>query len=333
MGLYRSVGRPFFFSLPPEASHSLAGRLLRSPLPWGAIGGAVDSPALRTDLAGILLRNPIGMAAGFDKGCEMLEPLGELGFGYVVGGTLTRNPREGNAKPRIVRIKETRSLVNSMGLPNPGVEVVARRLAKLNKTAPVLVSLADEEATDVAFGLELLQPLVDGFELNVSCPNVSWGRDRDNEEHLKLILATVAPRREKPLFVKLPPFFSDKERDAVLSMARVAVEGGSDGLTCSNGREVEELRLASGKGGMSGGALSEETPRIVAGVREAVGPGVPINACGGITTAEDATACLEAGATTLQVYSSLIYEGPRLLHGLTAGLAGPAASSGRDTRD
>ena len=140
MGLYRSVGRPFFFSLPPEASHGLAGRLLRSPLPWKAIGGAVESPALRTDLAGLLLRNLIGMAAGFDKGCEMLEPLGELGFGYVVGGTLTRSPREGNPKPRIVRIKATNSLVNSMGLPNPGVEAVASRLARLKKTAPVLVS-------------------------------------------------------------------------------------------------------------------------------------------------------------------------------------------------
>jgi dihydroorotate dehydrogenase subfamily 1 len=333
MGLYRSVGRPLFFSLPPEASHGLAGRLLRSPLPWKTIGGAVGSPTLRTDLAGLLLRNPVGMAAGFDKDCRMLTSLGKLGFGYVVGGTLTRGPREGNPKPRIVRIKETGSLVNSMGLPNPGVEAVARRLARLKEAAPVLVSLADEDATDVAFGHSLLQPLVDGFELNASCPNVSWGRDTDNEAHLKLILATIAPQREKPLFVKLPPFFTDKEREAVLALARVAVEGGADGLTCSNSREVQETRFASGKGGMSGGALTGATPRIVAEVREAVGTEVPINACGGIATAEDAMACLEAGATTVQVYSSLIYEGPRLLRSLTAGLAASLAITASDTQD
>lgn len=334
MGLYRSVGRPFFFSLPPEASHGLAGRLLRSPLPWKAIGGAVESPALRTDLAGLLLRNPIGMAAGFDKGCEMLEPLGELGFGYVVGGTLTRSPREGNPKPRIVRIKESRSLVNSMGLPNPGVEAVVRRLARLKKTAPVLASLADEDEADVVFGHSLLQPLVDGFELNVSSPNSPWRHARsDNPSYLRSVLARVIPQREKPLFVKLPPFETLEEREEVLLLARIAVDAGADGLTCSNTRPVEEPRLASGRGGLSGGALSDATPGIVAEVRAAVGEDVPINACGGISTAEQALASLEAGATTVQVYSSLIYEGPRLLRSLTAGLAAAFARSGRDTQD
>lgn len=333
MDLYRSVGRPFFFSLPPEASHGLVRMLLRSPLPWGAIGGAVDTPAIRSDLAGLALRNPIGMAAGFDKGCEILESLGKLGFGYVVGGTLTRRPRRGNPKPRIARISETRSLVNSMGLPNPGVQAAARRLEKLHRTCPVLVSLADEDEADVAFGHSLLQPLVDGFELNASCPNVSWGRDKDNEEHVKSILAALAPQREKALFVKLPPFFTDAEREAVTSLARVAVEGGADGLTCSNSREVEEPRLASGKGGLSGGALSDATPRIVSEVRAAVGKGVPINASGGVSTPEQALACLEAGATTVQVYSSLIYEGPRLLRNLTSGLAASLATAASGTQD
>ena len=334
MDLYRSLGRPFFFSLPPEASHSLVRMLLRSPLPWGAIGGAVDAPAVRSDLAGLPLRNPIGMAAGFDKGCEMLGPFGRLGFGYVVGGTLTRHPRQGNPKPRIVRITRTRSLVNSMGLPNPGVEAAALRLAKLDRTCPVLVSLADEDEADVAFGHSLLQPLADGFELNVSSPNSPWRHARtNNPSYLRSVLDRLVPQRVKPLFVKLPPYWLPDEREEVLLLARIAVDAGADGLTCSNTRPVEEPRLASGKGGLSGGALSDATPRIVSEVRTAVGDGVPINACGGISTAEQALACLEAGATTVQVYSSLIYEGPRLLRSLTAGLAASLASSASGAQD
>ncbi len=103
MGWYSAVGRPLFFALPPETAHRVAGVTLTLPLPWRRIGGAVDDPRLEASLAGIPLRNPIGLAAGFDKTCAHLDALGELGFGYVVGGTVTRTPRVGNARPRIVR--------------------------------------------------------------------------------------------------------------------------------------------------------------------------------------------------------------------------------------
>ena len=119
MGLYRAL-RPLIFAAPPETAHRLAGSLLELPLPWRLIGGAVDDPALRTSLAGIHLRNPLGLAAGFDKRCRVLHSLGRLGFGYVVGGTITSSPREGNPQPRIVRYPPRRAMVNSMGLPNPG---------------------------------------------------------------------------------------------------------------------------------------------------------------------------------------------------------------------
>lgn len=326
MGLYRSVGRPFFFALPPEASHRLAGRLLRSPLPWSSIGGAIDSPALGTNLAGIKLRNPIGMAAGFDKDCRLFGSLGELGFGYIVGGTLTRRPREGNPKPRIVRIEQTRSLVNSMGLPNPGVEVVALRLAKTRKTAPVLVSLADEDVDDLVFCRDTIQPLVDGIELNVSSPNSPWRHDRaDNGGYLTQALAALAPGKGVPIFVKLPPGGDAPE------LARIAADGGADGLTCSNTRPVDEPRLAKGSGGLSGPELLDGTLRAVESIGRATP--LPVNACGGVWTAEDARRCLDAGATTVQLYTALIYEGPRLLRSLTSGLAAAFARSGRGTED
>src|SRR3954451_7959550 len=312
MSWYRAIGRPLFFSLSPESAHAIALRLLGLPLPWSAIGGASTDASLRTTVAGLELPNPIGLAAGFDKGCARLGALGSLGFGFVVGGTVTSAPRAGNAKPRITRYPERGSMTNAMGLPNPGVEAVAERLARRRRRGPAaeLVSLADEAADAVARNLERLHPFVDGFELNVSCPNVSWGRDVDVETHLSDMLSAVRHRGATPLFVKLPPFRTDAERDAVVALACVAIENEADGVVASNTRPVADPRLAAGRGGLSGRAVFADTLRIVSTLREALGADVPISASGGVTDGRDAVACLEAGATTVQIYSALIFEGP-----------------------
>jgi dihydroorotate dehydrogenase len=322
MGWYSAVGRPLFFALPPEAAHRLAGAMLGLPLPWSRIGQAVDEPSLRTTVVGLPLRNPIGLAAGFDKSCAHLNRLAELGFGYVVGGTITRAPRAGNVKPRIVRYPSKGSMANAMGLPNPGAEAAAGALARGRRSIGArLVSVADEALYDALAAFSLLEPHADGVELNASCPNVSWGRDRDNEAHLRLLVTSMRDRSAKPLFVKLPPFTTVVERDVVLALASIAQESGASGLTCSNTRPVHESRLSVGGGGLSGRALWERTPSIVADVRTATGGVLPINACGGISTADDVLACLEAGAATVQVYSALIYGGPGLVGALTDGLA------------
>ena len=333
MGLYRSVGRPLFFSLPPEASHRVAMSLLRLPLPWTMIGGASRDASLAADLCGIRLRNRIGLAAGFDKGCSALGALGALGFGYVVGGSVTRRPRQGNAKPRIVRMPAERALVNSMGLPNPGVEEVARRLSQGSRRgAVVIVSLGDEDIPDVVHNRDVLQPLVAGLELNVSSPNSPWRHDRqDNPGYLRRVLSDLGPGMRVPLFVKLPPYGSAEGRDDVLELARIAAEGGASGLTCSNTRPVDEPRLAKGSGGLSGPELMQDTPRIVEEV--AASTGLPVNACGGIFSAEDVRRCMDAGASTVQVYTGLIYEGPRLPGYLTSGIVSATESGGRDAAD
>lgn len=333
MELYRRLARPLFFALPPEAAHHVALLLLRLPLPWRRIGGVANDPSLEVDLAGIKLANPIGLAAGFDKSCKVLAPLGETGFGYVVGGTVTRRPRPGNPKPRIVRRPRERSIVNAMGLPNAGAEQAARNLRASRRTAPRLVSLADEELADVLANHALLEPLVDGVELNVSCPNVSWGRDRDNEAHLKKLLAELVPAKRRPLFVKLPPFRTPAERDAVMAVAGIAQQGGANGLTCSNTIPVEERRLASGGGGLSGGAVLADTVRIVGEVRAATGGALPINASGGVFTADDALACIEAGAMTVQIYTGMVYRGPQVVGEITGGLAASLRSRGVTLRD
>jgi dihydroorotate dehydrogenase len=323
MGWYSAVGRPLFFALPPESAHRLAGAMLGLPLPWARIGHPTDDPSLRTTVAGLPLRNPIGLAAGFDKRCAHLDALVELGFGYVIGGTITRAPRAGNAKPRIVRYPAKASMANAMGLPNPGAKRAAATLARhAHRAGPRLVSVADEAVEDAVEAFSLLEPHADGVELNASCPNVSWGRDRDNEAHLRELVTAMRARSAKPLFVKLPPFTTGVERDVVLALASIAQESGASGLTCSNTRPVHEARLSVGGGGLSGRALWERTPSIVADVRAATGGAMPINACGGISTADEVLACLEAGAATVQVYSALIYEGPGIVGALTQGLAG-----------
>src|SRR5439155_6653594 len=128
-----------------------------------------------------------------------------------VGGTVTRRPRRGNRKPRIARRQASQSIVNAMGLPNRGAEEAARQLRAGRPAAPVFVSIADEDRSDVVANHELLEPLADAVELNVSCPNVSWGRDRDNEEHLRGLTGELGPRKERPLFVKLPPVRTQAE--------------------------------------------------------------------------------------------------------------------------
>ncbi|MEX2276138.1 MAG: dihydroorotate dehydrogenase 2 [Actinomycetota bacterium] len=313
MGVYRTIARPALFLLPPEASHRLAGAALALPLPWRALGSVPRDDRLGTDLAGIRVPNPIGLAAGFDKNARLIHTLARLGFGYTVAGTFTRRPRSGNPRPRIVRLPDRASLVNAMGLPNPGAAAAAVRLGKRSASGPRLASIADEEVEDAAEVHRLLEPLVDGIELNASCPNVSWGRDRDTEEHLAALVRALAPGKRRPLFVKLPPIGNDVERDAVIALASIAIDAGADGLTCGNTRLVDEPRLCVGRGGLSGAELRADTVSAVAQVRTEIGPDVPIQACGGIASGDDALACLEAGATTVQLYTSFVYQGPAVL--------------------
>jgi dihydroorotate dehydrogenase len=322
-GWYAAVGRPAFFALPPEASHRVATAALALPLPWERIGRAVRDPAIEVDLCGVRLPNPIGLAAGFDKTCRHLDALGRLGFGFVVGGTITRAPRRGNPKPRIVRSPRRGAIVNSMGLPNTGAEAAAAELARARRTAPRFASVADEDVEAASETVELLAPHVEGFELNASSPNAPW---RHDAAHIGTLLAAFRGRTDLPVLLKLPPFTNDDERKPVLDLARAAIDAGAHGLVCANTIPVEEPRLAAGRGGLSGAPLRELTPRIVSDVAAATGRAVPIVACGGISTIEDVRVCLDAGAVAVQLYTGLIYRGPGIVGAITRGLLGHAAS-------
>lgn len=297
--------------------------MLRLPLPWERLGRAVRDPSMEIDLCGVRLANPIGLAAGFDKTCGHLAALGRLGFGFVVGGTITRAPRSGNPKPRIVRSPGRGAIVNSMGMPNPGAEAAAANLARARRTAPRFASVADEDVGPAIETVELLAPHVDGFELNASSPNAPW---RHDAEHMGDLLRAIRGRTELPVLLKLPPFTNDEERSVVLGLARLAIDAGAHGLVCSNTVPVREPRLAAGRGGLSGAPLRELTPRIVSAVAAATGAVVPVVASGGISTTGDVHACLDAGATAVQLYTGLIYRGPGIVGELTRGLPAPRAA-------
>jgi len=315
-GWYWAVAGPAFFALPPEASHRLATAFLGLPLPWERLGGAVEHAPV--DLCGIGLPNPIGLAAGFDKTCRHLDALGRVGFGFVVGGTITRAPRAGNSKPRIVRQTDRRAIVNSMGLPNPGADAAAANLASRPRTAPRLVSVADEAIDDAIRSIELLAPLVDGIELNASSPNAPWRHDR---AHLGALLGAFRARALLATAFGVALITSDEERTTVTTLAREAIDAGASGLVCANTIPVEEPKLAAGRGGLSGGPLTDLTPRIVEHMTSATGAAVPIVASGGIFTPHDLRRCLDAGATAVQLYTGLIYRGPGIVGDLTRALA------------
>ena len=311
MSTYTRLVRPFLFRMPPEYAQWLAERLLVAGPVWRAWTRLEDS-RLNTEVAGIQLPNPIGLAAGYDKDCLMLDRLAGLGFGYLVGGTVTAEPRPGNPRPRIVRRRYEGSLVNAMGFPSGGVETVARNLAR-NSGVELrrLVSVSGLSIDDFAVCYRRLSPLCAGIELNISCPNIENPREFQEPAKFSELLSALRTEKAGPLFVKLPPISDDVGRDDVMRLVDVCLDHGIDGVTVANTRPVEEERLAVGKGGLSGRPLLPDTVRTVSEIRRHAGDELVINGCGGISSGEDALRVLHAGANTLQIYTGFIYGGPR----------------------
>jgi dihydroorotate dehydrogenase len=298
------------FKFPPEQAQRIAeGTLALTPL-WRAYGKTLEvrDPALGRTVAGIHLRNPIGLAAGFDKQCAYLGALGHLGFGYVVGGTVTYHPRPGNARPRLARIPERESLLNSLGFPSEGLQAAVARLRKLrHRPAPVLVSIAALEEGETVESLRQLEPLVEGVELNISSPNTAGLRRFQEPVALRGLLDKLNAARKKPLFVKLPPFVNDRERDLVLSLLNVCIQSGMTGVTAINTIPQESSQLAIGRGGLSGREILPDMLRIIPELRREAGDRLVIHACGGVATGEDAWRALRAGADTVQLYTAFVY--------------------------
>lgn len=309
--------------LPPETAHAAALFALRRRRIWCALAPLlrVDDPRLRTTLAGIPLRNPIGLAAGYDKNAECLPALAALGFGYVTCGTITESPRPGNPKPRLVRHRRDEVLVNSLGFPNKGVDYAARQiksaLPHMGDT-PIIASISGDTPDEIARCHRRLEPLVAAVELNISSPNTRGLRTFQQPAALSNLLATLNHDRRKPLFVKLPrytePTADDPmQKEDVLALAHICVEREANALTVANTLPVKDDSLAIGGGGLSGKPLLTSTLAMIADIHAEVGDGIAINASGGIFSGEDARATINSGADTAQIFTTLIYKRPNIV--------------------
>ena len=319
MGVYTSLLRPLLFTLPPERAQALAEAILGIRPLWKAAGPLlrVKSGRLECHVGGIPLPNPVGLAAGYDKDCRLLDRLARLGFGYIVAGTVVAEPRAGNPRPRLLRDPGAGSLINSLGFPSQGLE---RALGRLERSAgrrvTVLASISGVSIEEFLACYEAIQPAAAGVELNISSPNTEGIAAFQEPAKLEELLAALRPMKHKPLFLKLPPYFDGARRNQVLELVDVATAHSVEGVTAVNTWPREDPRLATGRGGVSGRPLFPHMLRIVEDIRKRAGEGLTINACGGISSGEDAVAALVAGANTVQVFTGFVYGGPGLMAGI-----------------
>ena len=311
---YKGVLRRRLFALPPERAHALGTWALRRKSFWKLLAPhhRTNNIALSTTIAQIPIANPLGVAAGCDKDCDYLDSLMNLGFGYVVGGTVTLDPRDGNGLPRLLRQPSREAIVNSMGFPSRGMDEVESNIRK-SSANPLILSVSGFSIEEFVRCYERAAPLAQGIELNISCPNADGLQLFLQPGAFRELLVNVNHHRTIPLFVKIPPYNNNsQEQDNVLNLVRIAKQVGVDGITAANTHPVEEPTFKKGRGGLSGKPLLPHTLRIVADVRSEVGEAMTINACGGISSAEDVIQALENGADTVQIFTALVYEGPGL---------------------
>jgi dihydroorotate dehydrogenase len=322
MDLYARL-RPALFRVPADRAHDIARLALRCSPMFRLLGraGRGADPRLVTDLAGIRLANPIGLAPGFDKDGDLLPSLQHLGFGYVVIGSLTPEARVGNPRPRLVRYPDRLSVANSMGLPNHGVDAAVRRLrARPARHTTVLASVAGFSIESILASVAAIEPEVAAVEVGLICPNTSESERLREVELVGELTAELGRRRRKPVFVKLPPHHTAEERARVMAMVDLSVRAGLDGVSVNGGRHVAEPRLAVGRGSLAGRDTFHDALRIVADVAEHAAGRLIIRASGGVFTGEDAAEMLRAGATTVEVYTAFIYRGWRVAGLINQGL-------------
>ena len=334
MTIYRRVARPVLFALDAERAHAATLSLLKR---WPANLWRKSDPALAVEAFGLRFRNPLGLAAGFDKGGEAVDPLLSLGFSFVEIGTVTPLPQPGNPKPRLFRLTRDFAVVNRLGFNSDGHAKVLRRLERrAGRGGIVGVNLgANKDSVDrvgdYARGIESLASVASYFTINVSSPNTPGLRDLQNATILRDLLARVLEARErasaqwgrKPVLLKIAPDLSLGELDSVVRAAR---DLRVDGLiiantTLSRPQALKERGLAYEAGGLSGRPLFEPSTRMLAEAYLRAEKALPLVGVGGIESAATAFAKIEAGATLLQLYSAMAYHGPSLPRRILAGLA------------
>jgi dihydroorotate dehydrogenase len=308
--------------LPAEAAHRatiglarLGGPLLPAP--------PADDARLKVEVLGLSFPNPVGLAAGFDKNAEVPDAMAKFGFGFVECGTVTPKPQAGNPMPRLFRLSQDRAVINRMGFNNDGMAAAAARLQGRKGRGIVGINIgankdSADRIADYALGFAVLAPLADYVTVNISSPNTPGLRGLQNKDELTRLLQTVTEARGKmtrriPILLKIAPDLDDAALDEI---AAVALASGIEGLIVSNttiARPALRSHHAGESGGLSGGPLFHPSTEILRKMRARVGTKLVLVGVGGIASGADAYAKIRAGASLVQLYTALVYQGPALV--------------------
>jgi dihydroorotate dehydrogenase len=325
MNLYRTI-RPLIFRVDAERAHRAAIAALK----WSPRRRPPSFPGpLTTSVAGLGFPSPVGLAAGFDKDAEVAGAMLGFGFGFVEIGTLTPLPQAGNDKPRLFRLTEDRAVINRMGFNNRGQADALKRLANRDRSLGIVgVNIgANKDSTDriadYVQGVLAMSRVADYLTINISSPNTPGLRQLQDEGALRALLSAIQEARTvggPPIFLKVAPDLGEGEPDQIV---RVAVEHGIDAVIVANttvSRPPLKSRFASEAGGLSGEPLKPLANQALRKFRSASGGAIPLIAAGGIASADDAWERIRAGASLVQVYSAMVYDGPGIARRIARGL-------------
>lgn len=340
--MYKSLLKPLFFLKKPEDAHHFTFNLTKLTFNLPILNSIVKStfelehPMLEREVFGLKFKNPVGLAAGFDKDAKLIDEMALLGFGFIEIGTLTPKPQEGNPQPRLFRLTQDEALINRMGFNNGGVLAAVERLKKRKSTVIIGGNIGKNKVTpnenavdDYLICLETLHPYVDYFVVNVSSPNTPNLRDLQEKEPLKQLLQAVKSANDlkqnpKPILLKIAPDLTDGQLDDIVEIVQ---ETGIAGVIATN-TTVDRSELGTprsevetiGAGGVSGRVLGKRSTEVIRYLHQKSKGAFPIVGVGGIFSSQDAIEKLEAGASLIQVYSGMIYEGPGLIKKIKKGL-------------
>ena len=319
--------RPALFSLDAERAHAVTFSLLELAHKAGLVRGNKANENEAVTLMGLRFPNRLGLAAGLDKNAKHIDAIGALGFGFIESGTVTAQPQKGNATPRLFRLPEARALINRMGFPNEGANIIARRLSQRTFQGPCGINIGKNAATPLENAAQnyvecfnVVAPYADYVAVNVSSPNTANLRQLQQVDQLRPILDALLEARQRltkktlPLLVKVSP---DLAAEDLIAIARLVRELNIDGVIATNTTitrdVVKGVPDSEQQGGLSGAPIRALALRSIPILREHLGAGVPLIAVGGIDSGEAALAALRAGADLIQIYTGLIYHGPRLV--------------------
>ena len=333
--MYKLLVRPTLFCFDPERVHHFTFSVLKiiNKIPFVSqlIKSCyqVKDKALERNLFGLTFKNPVGLAAGFDKNAMLYNELANFGFGFIEIGTVTPKAQEGNPKKRLFRLQEDKGIINRMGFNNAGLQAAIKQLKKNKKQIVIggnigknTLTAPEDYTNDYLECFKALHPHVDYFVLNVSCPNVGSHAKLNDRDYLEDLVKTIQNSNEnfnkqKPILLKIAPDLNHGQLDEIIDLMSVTK---LDGVIASNTsvdrsdlKASQDLLTRIGHGGLSGQPIKDKSTKVIQYLSVRSNKAFPIIGVGGIHSAQDALEKLQAGADLIQLYTGFIYEGPSLI--------------------